>query len=604
MKKKPPVADRPLQSQIDAIRRRITAGNAHNAREEIARIDALRREFPHYKPLLALAWEAARESGDETSACLAAWDWTQASPNSAVAWEALAESARTRFPALMVFARNKSDALNGRAPSVEFAAFETPFGPLSFQQAVRMDTCRMLMDGCRLDEAEAAITGLDHVTARNNLALLTFARGEPERALEQLEANWRATPDNLFGLERMIRLRLWTRGMDYAAGLGAPLAATRPLRGDDLRAKLAGLILLDRFKEADAAWSNAEQEHIQSSREIDGDCHYMAAYAAWRLGKEKEALARLRAAGKNKTCNAMAEQLLDARKSKDTPDWELSDLAAWWPLSNINAIRREESSDAQVRMKILERFSPHNDYLERMAEQGGSIARLIALALLQSRAHNGDAAAVASLKRLLSRPCGPDKVRHTLQTWLMEAGFMDAEEIISGWFNGEVRTVRQYTFRIVNTPADVNLPLEDAKRYERATGYHFQGKHTKAESEMSALLAAYPRHPRILANLAIMRINLNHPLAEVEKLAKLAYEIDPGYAFSRIALAYVLIFKREPKEALKILEPILDQEEIHIIDWRACLSAQKMAAEAMGETGFVNRLSHMIAEAEAMYNDD
>ena len=600
MQKKSPVAVRPQQAQIDALRRQIEAGRAGEVQPRMA---ALRREFPHYKPLLALAWEAAHEAGNAISASLAAWDWSRASPHSAAAWEALAFSARMHFPALALTAMRKKDALDGAPPREEPAPFATPFGALTFEQSTRMDTCRMLLSGERLDEAEAAVAGLDHVSACNNLALVVFARGEPERALALLEENWRAAPDNLFGLERMIRLRLWTRGMDYAAGLGAPLAATLPQRGDDLRAKLFGLILLGRFEEADAAWRDAKPEYLGDTREMKGDCHYLTAYIAWRLGREDEAVARLQAAGDEAACATMAQSLLLARESGDTPDWSLGELAAWWPLSGINALKDKKASEDDL-VKKLERLAPHNDYLGYMAEQAGEMARLLALTLLKSRAANGDAGAAAVLIELLARPCGPYKVRSDLQAWLVEAGLMAAGTAMPTWVSGEVRTVRHHAFRIVNTVTDDDLPDEDAKRYARALEYHFQGKSDKAEAELEALFAIHPRHPRILANLAIMRMNMRRPLAEVEKLAKRAYEIDPGYAFARIALAHVLIRQGVPKNALEMLAPLMEREEIHIMEWRACLSVQRVASEAMGDAAAVKRLSGMLAESETMFADD
>lgn len=600
MQKKSPVAVRPQQARIDAQRRLIKAGRADEAQIRIA---ALRREFPHYKPLLALAWEAAHETGNTIAACLAAWDWSRASPHSAAAWEALALSARTHFPALALTAMRKKDALDGTLPGEEPAPFTTPFGTLTFEQSTRMDTCRMLMSGERLDEAEEILAGIDHVSARNNLALVTFARGEPQRALALLEENWRAAPNNLFGLDRMIRLRLWTRGMDYAAGLGAPLAATQPQRGDDLRAKLLGLTLLGRFEEAEAAWREARPEYLRETREMDGDCRYLAAYIAWRLGQEDEALARLLAAGGDAACTAMAQSLLLARESGDTPDWSVGELAAWWPLSSINALRDKKASEKEV-VEKLERLAPHNDYLGRMAEQGGEGPRLLALMLLKSRAANGDAGATEVLKEVLARPCGPYKVRSDLQSWLVETGLMAAGAVMPIWVNGEVRNIRHHALRIVNTLTDEDLPDEDAKRYARALKYHSQGKPDKAESELEALAATHPHHPRILANLSIMRMNMHRPLAEVEELAKRAFEIDPDYAFARIALAHALIRQGDPKEALETVAPLFEREEIHIMEWRACLSVQRLAAESMGDDAAVKRLTGMLARCDTMFDGD
>jgi predicted Zn-dependent protease len=200
------------------------------------------------------------------------------------------------------------------------------------------------------------------------------------------------------------------------------------------------------------------------------------------------------------------------------------------------------------------------------------------------------------LKGLLARPCGPDKVRSSLQTWLVDAELMAPDAKGSMWTKGKVRDIQYHAFRIVTTPTEDDLPDKDAMRYARAVEYQSQGKPGKAATELEALLVSHPNHPRILANLAILQLNLKRSLLEVEALAKRAYEIDPDYVFARVALAHVLIRKGQPEDALKMLAPILEREEIHLLEWRACLVAQMLAAQSMGDAAAAKRLSGMLAE--------
>jgi tetratricopeptide (TPR) repeat protein len=596
-KKSAPVADRPQAAQLDAIRRLIEKDDLDEAATRIAQ---LLHRFPHFKPLLGLAWDVAQATGNDHAASVAAWDWTQASPNSAAAWQALMESASRVYPGLALQALRRKDALAGEPSPEAPADMPTPFGPLSFEQAVRMDTCRMLLSAGRLDAAEAAIADLDHVSARNNLALVTFAKGEVERALAALEENWQAAPENLYGLERILRLRLWTGGWDRVDVLGDTLAAATPLRADDLRAKLSGLILLGRFDAADVVWLEAKPEFIEYSPEIWNDCHYLAACAAWRMGRENEALAHLRAAGEDTACEAKADDLLLA--SEDSPDWTVGELAAWWPLANTNAIRANTDKDDDALLTIVERLAPHNDYLAVMAEYGGVGARTLAFLQLKARADRGDATAVAALKTLLGRPCGPDRVRTGLQGWLLDGGLLTPGSTGFIWLEGALQEVRHRAYRIVNSSVEDDLPLEDAERYARAVGFLHQVKFSKAAAELEQVLKHHPDHPRILSNLAIVWLNLDRPLDEIASLAGRAFAIDPDYPFARIALAYVLLRRGDPESAVKMVEPILARDEVHVSEWHGCLNVQLQAARATGDQATATRLIRALDESEALFS--
>lgn len=61
MKKPAPIADRPQAAQLDAIRRLIDNDSLAEAEDRIAHLPY---RYPHCKPPLGLAWEAAQATGD------------------------------------------------------------------------------------------------------------------------------------------------------------------------------------------------------------------------------------------------------------------------------------------------------------------------------------------------------------------------------------------------------------------------------------------------------------------------------------------------------------------------------------------------------------
>lgn len=576
MKKKPTrhdTAARPQPAQIDAIARLAETGQIATARERLAR---LRQQFPGFKPLLGLAYEVELRGGNQVLATLVAWDWAQASSNSVAAWEALRDSAGMAFSALCLFAMRHLDTLAGKPSSPPPKDEETPFGPLSFDAARRMDLCRLLLSASRFDEAAAAIAGIDHVSARNNLALVQFARGSIAEAMARLEENWHAVPENLFGLERLIRLRLWTGGLDQAAGLAAPLLATRPMRWDDQQAKLSGLLLLNRFTEADAFFVAADAIGLPHER---SQLCYLGAYAAWRLGQADCASKRLRQAMELHEDNTAARDTWDAlalgRLTGSSPDWLIGDFSAWWPMAQIGALRDTNGASEDEVLRQMDALAPHPDYLGRMVEQGGKGGRVLGVLLLKRRAAQGDAAAVAELRSLLGRPCGPDRQRSDIHGWLADEGILAKGEVSRVLLGGELKDVRAQSMRIIDAPmSEEDLPPDDAQAYARANELVWARKNDEAHAIMSRLYEKHPDHPRILATLATLSAALGHPPEQTEALARRALEIDPDYVFARTHLAKILAGRGETVAAVDLLKPIGEREELHVSEWRAYTLAQ------------------------------
>lgn len=588
---KPAREERPQPAQIEAIRRLAEEGRDDEAH---ARLDRLRHQFPGFRPLLALAYEVAALGGSQLLTIEAAWNWTRGSPNSAAAWEALHDAAGGAFPALAIHASRRLDALADK-PLKEIEDVSTPFGPLSFEASWRMDLCRVMLSCSRFDEAAALVEGIAFPSARNNLALAEFARGRIASAAAMIEANWRETPANLFALERLIRLRLWTEGTEAAAAFTGPLLATRPQRWDDLRAKMIALLLLERFAEAEALYTEfADWEHEDERCEL----HYLGAYAAWRLGDVAGMEQRLKESGRDGEGFEEAGKILDRslflRLRDDAPDWVIGDRASWWPMGNIAEIRKTTKTDEDA-ARTMDRLAPSNAYLGRMMEQGGEGGRVLGFALLKYRAGQGDAAAIAELRGLLARPCGPDQQRSEIHGWLAEKGFLAKGERSQLLAGGALREVRAHHVRIVATPmGEDELPPADAKDYHRMHDLMHAGKHEAAHEVMARLHQKHPDNPRILANFAAIRQALGHPPDEVEALVRRAFEIDPDYLFARTNLANILAGRGDTEGAVELVKPLMERDEMHISEWRALTLTQMEIARAKGDFADVMRLGDML----------
>ncbi|MDB5773211.1 MAG: hypothetical protein JWM42_3585 [Burkholderia sp.] len=150
--------------------------------EAQSRLAELRTRYPDFKPLLALAWEVDDNAGNSLSACLHAWDWSSASPGSVAALESLESSAfAADFPALATSAIGRLAPAEG-LPFPDLPPIPGGLSELTFDEVVAIELSRLFLTYGRFDETVALMEGIDRPSARNNLALARFARGEIHRS--------------------------------------------------------------------------------------------------------------------------------------------------------------------------------------------------------------------------------------------------------------------------------------------------------------------------------------------------------------------------------------------------------------------------------------
>ncbi len=599
-RKRPPIQ----AEQIHAIRRLAQAGETDRA---LQRLDRLIAQHPEHKPLYALAWEIAAQGMGARRAVVRALDWTRASPNSQAAWQALSDGAAAAgFIALTLHAQERLAALAGEAMPLP-AGFNSPFGRMPFEVALANERVRAAMAAGRFAEAEALAAGHDHFSLRNNEAIARFHLGNIVGALELFEASWQQEPRQLFALERMIALRLWTRGRDAATGLAAPMRSTPALRSDDALAKMHALLMLDEWQAADEAWrESCEADFWKGEIENSAQFDLAGAYAALRLGDLDAMNERLDMAAKNlpvsqRTLTRQIALAAAAPESGQMPDLALVSVYDWFPktwIDRVVALGARKASLLAENEALMRECDAHPDYLCCVYQFGGEAGRRFAEHILVQRALEGDAAARQTLFELLARPYGPDAARTELQSNLLQLGLLEKGASVSVWLKGKPRDIRLKALNIHADPKPSPSPPDSTALLGKSRTLIAQNRLDDCLPILEQLIAKHPDSPVFYNDLANIKEALGHPQEEVEALVRRAYALDPNNLFAVAKLARFAARRGEIDTAKDMLGPLLERENYHFSEWRAILRAQIELARALGDQATERDLENQLIELE------
>ncbi|MFZ4622876.1 MAG: tetratricopeptide repeat protein [Rhodoferax sp.] len=552
----------PNADQLAAVRRLAGSGDLRQARQRLA---ALCKSFPDFKPLLGLAWEVEDRCNVPMLATARACEWQSAMPNSLAAVEALCKSAEAAgLAAVHARALQRLSVLEGRGemPMPDTIEAEAGSMPLALLELIDLSVMHLADD--KPAAAIALLQGVDHPSARNNLALALFISGDLVQARAVMEANWQAHPDNLYALERVVRWRCWAEGMDRCLGFAATFRHTTPGRIEDAIAQVAALRFLDDDKGVQQAWQAASQ-------------------ASWW-----------------KQADGAQRDLFWALKD---PQARLPGTSAmWFPAPWIHALKNISSKpdgagDNQLGQRwnaLLDTCTAHADYLARAAELGDEATRILALAVLKRRAKLSNAPALASLLAMLKRPNGSDSDRTELVNWLTEAGLINKSESTEVWLAGSLRTVKAREFRINDEQHESPFSDVGTELHERIHAAINHGQLRVALALAQQLLKLYPEHPMALTNVAGIKQGLGHPQAEIIALYRQAHAIDPDYLFARCGLARCLAEKGQVEEAQALLVDMLERTDFHRSEYISLLLAQQALALASDEHEAGSKISELL----------
>lgn len=568
--RRPAAAQTPDPAQIAAVRRAAKAGQAPQAEQRLA---SLRAAFPGFKPLLGLAWEVQDLLDDPMRATARAYEWHQAVPGSQAALEALYNSAdQAGLFALQISAHRALQALGGAKRLPPLPEFFKADDAISHEHAEALDLGRMHLYDGNPQATAAVLRGVPHPAARNNLSVALFATGDVAAALQVAEGNWQGEQPNLFALERVVRWRCWTEGMDRCAGFAATLRQAKPDRGDHAFALVTALRFLDQTAAAHQAWKDAAR----------------APY--WEPGEP-------------------VRSLFDALRN---PDAEVpGGPTQWFPstwLDALMALTRQVQQERSAALKSdinakfearIDTCDAHADYLERTIDLGDAATRKLAREVLKRRADRGDSAALAALKRGLTRPAGTDAERMELQTWLSEQGLVASDERLAVWHKGALQPIRSMRLQIHGEPRPSRFPPDGADLELRLTQAMRSGALQEAMDLVQRLRRQYPQQPSPLANLAAIKAAMGHPDREIVELYRQALALDPDYLIARCGLADRLAKQGHQDEARGLLNGLLERrQEFHYSEYRSFMLAQRALAVAEGDGEAAQSANAALAELE------
>jgi predicted Zn-dependent protease len=468
---------------------------------------------------------------------------------------------------------------------------------------VRHERIQILLPAGRFAEALELAQSLekeapDWPPLCNNLGLLLGMLGRNEEALSCAERTLAKQPDNAFALaERVRRLYLLGRTEDLARAAEEAALRTRDSTRDDADIKLAeAMALLGDDRGVLDAYRSAEAKNRPVDPAHRAFLLCLAGTAELRLGSESAARKLWEEAQEEMPAFDLAQQYLadleQPLEERHIP-WYLSARSVMpsdWMDAYIAETRQRKNPDAlRARTRLfLEERPALKALLPALFDRGDPPGRVFALTLCRL-AETPEC--LEMLRDFALGQRGPDALRHGAMTVVKEAGLLQKGSI-QMWVQGEWTEVVPLAFEITEEP----LRERPEALYALVRQAHealTRNDLPVAEQALAAALREDPDSPDLLNNLAVVRER------QGRKKEALAIEADlrkrfPDYSFAIMAVANHELARGNPKEAFKLLLPILRRDRLHISEFVALCGVEIRALLASGELTGARRWFEML----------
>ena len=419
----------------------------------------------------------------------------------------------------------------------------------------------------------------------NNLTQAYAADGYLEEALATIDRVLAIQPDNIHALSNRARLLAllgrFDEGREVARHM---LASTAGAVGGWLKKAEAlsyvGLDqdILDVFEASRQAEPDGEGGH-------DGVLWHLAAVAALRLGREREARAWWREALKREPGLSLAKENLkdlDQPLGRRNGPWAY-DLRYWLSQSTVRELQREfragragEAAQGPAR-RYLRRHPELIALVREWLAHGSPDAREFALVMVDTAATPELAQAA---KDFALGQAGTDQQRLKAANLAVAQGALPTGPV-QVWIEGEWRELLLIGIEIHGEPVRQHQHHPQVERWLRQALAHMHaGEMALAEPLLQQALAQEPDAPDLLNNLAATYAATGRE-AEAERIWRSVLARQPDYLFARASLGRIAAQRGHVAEARELLNPLLTRRRMHFSEFST-------VAIALIETGLAD----------------
>jgi tetratricopeptide (TPR) repeat protein len=431
------------------------------------------------------------------------------------------------------------------------------------------------------------------IPALNTISQSYGLEGRLDRAVEYSRRVLEHDPQNFHALGNLTRDLCLLGRLDEARATAERLKQVQSPNPDAWAKKVEALSFLGDDQGIMDVYTEAERAGQEGGGMIRPMSLHLAAVAAWRLGREKEARKLWQEALKLAPgLELAARNLEDLRKP-------VGERHAPWPftlnywlnsrtLDDLRAVMQsalgtdDEESATQAMRSFLQRHPEVAAMVPLLLDHGDPVGREFAMRVAQT---SGSPEMLAALRDFAQSQRGPDALRAQAAAAASDAGAMPAGPTPT-WMNGEWHDTMMLTFEIYDEPTDAGHSPEVADLLSEGTLALSEGDAARAETLLQQALALEPDAPDILNNLAAAYEEQGRR-EESEALSARVFEQHPDYFFGRISMAMRAIQKHDYERAKSLLEPLMARKRLHISEFRALANTQMELSLAQGYTDAV-----------------
>lgn len=416
--------------------------------------------------------------------------------------------------------------------------------------------------------------------ALNNLSLIAWVENDEVSAISTAQAVLDSESDNIHALANLIKFHMLSGNSEAATAYGEQLKASQSDAWDGWTKKIEGLTYLaDDVGIVDFFDQATDKNSVGSS--LNANFYHWAAVALARTGDRKRAIAQWEKASQINPSFILAKENLEdiqngvgQRHGAWPFNWQ-----DWFKPKSVLAIRKaiEQSQSSgksgNLQLTLKNFLAEHPDVMSILPiilERGGPKGQDFVLSTAENLKTPDLLAMIADFA--LSQN-GSDKWRNRAAALAIEHNFL-SRHINRLWLNGEWREIMTLAYKfhnesLANHAKEIETCLKETLHILQTSD---EGEANEVKSILNNALEEEFDTPNLLINLAEEYINQNLQEEGFHLIFDIANRF-PDSVFAGVATAKLFIAKGDLEAAEIVLNPFIERERFHFMEFRAFCDA-------------------------------